>query len=335
MKDGLREWSYGELETRSNQLGRYLRAKGVGPEVRVGLCVGRGVELVLGALGVMKAGGAYVALDPDVPGERLGWMLRDSGARVVVTQEGLVSKLDASGAECVRVDGDWERIGKEEERGLSSGVVSENLAYVIYTSGSTGVPKGVELTHGGLRNLVEWHCGAYGLGDGDRGTQVSGLGFDASVWELWPYLASGGSVHLVGEEDRGDPRRLKEWLVREGITVSFLPTPLAEAVLEEEWGTRGRLRLVLTGGRPTEEAPARGSGLRGGEPLRADGGHGGVDGGGGGGGGGESAFRSGARSGTCARTCWTGVWSRWRRGCGESCTSGARGWDGGTRGEGT
>ncbi|MDM7915576.1 MAG: amino acid adenylation domain-containing protein, partial [Candidatus Eisenbacteria bacterium] len=261
VKDVDREWSYGELEERANRLGRYLRRKGVGPEVRVGLCVSRGVDVALGALGILKAGGAYVAVDPELPAERVSWMLRDSGCAVVVTQRVLAEKLQGSEAERVVLDAEWELIGTEECGEFGSGVEGENLAYVIYTSGSTGTPKGVELTHEGLGNLVSWHVERYGLGEQDRGTQLSGLGFDASVWELWPYLASGGSVVFAGAEERGDPRLLQRWLVKEGATVSFVPTPLLEGLLEEEWAERGSLRVLLTGGDRLGKRPRAGFGI--------------------------------------------------------------------------
>ena len=141
--------------------------------------------MALGALGIMKAGGAYVAVDPELPGERLGWMLRDSGgagggdaARPRPKAAGERSGVLVQGrrGSCGRRSGRGVGPTRQESGEFSSGVVAENLAYVIYTSGSTGEPKGVELTHGGLRNLVEWHCESYGLGEGDRGTQVAGLG---------------------------------------------------------------------------------------------------------------------------------------------------------------
>ena len=106
----------------------------------------------------------------------------------------------------------------------------------------------MELTHSGLLNLVEWHVDRYRVSPSDRATQVAGLGFDASVWELWPYLAGGASVHVPEGELRTDPKALREWLVREGITLCFLPTPLAEMMLGERWPEGGRLRALLTGG---------------------------------------------------------------------------------------
>ncbi len=258
---GDRRWSYGELDRRSSRLARELVGRGVGLESRVALCLERGPELVAAVLGVLKAGGAYVALDPEAPGERLRWMVEDSASRVVLTQGCLLGKLEGVGASVLCLDGEWEWEGGEEGERVSAEVSGEALAYVIYTSGSTGVPKGVELTHGGLRNLVEWHCERYGVGSEDRATQLAGLGFDASVWEVWPYLTRGASLHIPDEGTRVTPLRLKEWLVEEGITLSFLPTPLAEAVLGEEWASSGSLRALLTGGDRLRRRPGRGLGF--------------------------------------------------------------------------
>ena len=142
----------------------------------------------------------------------------------------------------------------------------DNLAYVIYTSGSTGRPKGVELRHGGLANLVRWHRELYGVGPEDRATLAASPGFDAAVWELWPYLASGASVHLMAEEERLSAAAVVRLWAEERVTLAFLPTPLAEAVLEEL--DRGvaeiplKLRALLTGGDRLHRGPAAGSPFR-------------------------------------------------------------------------
>ncbi|MCP4656533.1 MAG: AMP-binding protein, partial [bacterium] len=129
--------------------------------------------------------------------------------------------------------------------------------YVIYTSGSTGLPKGTELAHRGLVNLVVWHQRLYGVTAADRATQLAAPGFDAAVWELWPYLTAGAAIHIPEREVVADPSRLPEWLVREGISLSFLPTPLAEAVLAQPLPARLRLRALLTGGDRLHQYPDR------------------------------------------------------------------------------
>jgi len=148
----------------------------------------------------------------------------------------------------INEDKDWEAVAQYSRENPRLEIEDGNLAYVIYTSGSTGEPKGVEISHGGLRNLVQWHGERYGIGGEDRGTLVAGTGFDASVWELWSSLGNGASLHIVDEETRGEAERLQKWLREEEITVSFLPTPLAESILALEKPLGGKLRELLTGG---------------------------------------------------------------------------------------
>jgi amino acid adenylation domain-containing protein len=253
--------SYGELNERANQLAHYLRSLGVGTEVRVGILLERSAEMVVGLLGVLKAGGAYVPLDPAYPQDRLAFTLEDSNAHLLLTERRLVEKLPGFvGRPVLCLDTEWDEIARCDTRNPAVNpavkVSADNLAYVIYTSGSSGRPKGVEVTHRGLLNLVHWHLRTYAVSPRDRATQLAGVGFDASVWELWPYLSVGASIHFPEEETRAAPERLRDWLVAEGITLSFLPTPLAEAVLALEWPGRVALRTLLTGGDQLHHYPS-------------------------------------------------------------------------------
>ncbi|HVG20949.1 MAG TPA: non-ribosomal peptide synthetase, partial [Blastocatellia bacterium] len=142
----------------------------------------------------------------------------------------------------------FEAFARESEKNLDSGVKSFNLAYALYTSGSTGRPKGVEVQHSSLMNLVSWHNRAYEITPSDRASLVAGPSFDASVWETWPYLAAGASLHIPDEETRAQPSKLAQWIAREGLTVCFLPTPVVEMVLDEPCLKGARLRLMVTGG---------------------------------------------------------------------------------------
>ena len=153
---GQQRLSYGELNERANRLARYLRARGVGPEVLVGLCVERSLEMVVGLLGILKAGGAYVPLDPSYPRQRLAFMLEDAGTRVVLTQESLLESLPEGDFQRVRLDADWPEIARESGENLPSQSTPENLAYIIYTSGSTGTPKGVAIEHHSTVALLTW-----------------------------------------------------------------------------------------------------------------------------------------------------------------------------------
>ncbi|HKE57719.1 MAG TPA: condensation domain-containing protein, partial [Pyrinomonadaceae bacterium] len=245
---GERQLTYGELNERANRLARHLRGLGVAKETLVGVCVERSVDLVVALLGVMKAGGAYVALDPSYPPERLALMLADAEAPVLITQAQFLPRLNDSSAAKICIDRDWSTIEKESADELVTGTEATNLAYVIYTSGSTGKPKGVMVEHRSLNNLCSWHQQTYQLTAADRATQVASLAFDASVWELWPYLTAGASIHIPDEETRVSAPQLLNWLAQKSITICFLPTPLAEAVLQQAIPAGLALRALLTGG---------------------------------------------------------------------------------------
>ncbi|HEX6901809.1 MAG TPA: non-ribosomal peptide synthase/polyketide synthase, partial [Thermoanaerobaculia bacterium] len=254
--DGL---TYRELMDRARRVAAWLRLQGVGVETRVPVVMERSAELVVAALAVLEVGGAYVPLDPANPAERLAWQLEDtwteSPARVLLTSSALAESLEFPAARILRVDADLE--GLAGEYVSASPVAPGSAAYVIYTSGSTGRPKGVVISHGSLANLVDWHRRTYGVTPADRAALVAGPGFDAAVWEMWPYLASGASLWVPAEDVRSDPARLVGWLAAEGITLAFLPTPLAEAALAEPWPASS-LRAMLTGGDRLHRGPRPG-----------------------------------------------------------------------------
>jgi amino acid adenylation domain-containing protein len=217
----------------------------VKPEVPVGICMARSADLVVSALAVLKAGGAYLPIDPTYPTNRIAQLLEDSQAPLVLTQPCLASQIPC---------GRWENIAVnnaelENESGAPprTEVKPDNLAYVIFTSGSTGRPKGVQITHRNLLNLIAWHQRAFQIGPSDRATLHASPGFDAAVWELWPYLASGSSLYIVDEEVRTSAEALRDWLVAKGITISFIPTALAELLISLPWPTETALRFLLTG----------------------------------------------------------------------------------------
>jgi amino acid adenylation domain-containing protein len=250
--------TYAELNARANRLARHLVRLGVGPEARVGVCLERGPELMVCTLAVLKAGGAYVAMDPAYPPARLELMLRDSGAAVLLTDGRCAAPAERDGVHVVRMDRDAHAFAAESAADLPNGVSPRNAAYVVYTSGSTGTPKGVAVDHASLGALCAWHVRAFGVTAADRGTQVASPGFDAAVWEVWPYLTCGASVHMVPEEVRADPPALRDWLVEHSITVSFIPTPVAEPMLALEWPADAALRWMLTGGDRLRARPRAG-----------------------------------------------------------------------------
>jgi amino acid adenylation domain-containing protein len=239
--------TYDQLDGWASQLACRLQSLGVGPDALVAICLQRSPELVVAALAVMKAGGAYVPMDPDFPVERLLFMLRDTQVQVLITHEQISGRLPT---------GNWRVLMVEREPGNSSqrgpelqpvAVTAEDLAYVVYTSGSTGRPKGVKITHRGLLNLISWHCREFSINSADRASQVANVGFDAAVWDICPYLAAGASVHFPDDETRGGAKALHDWLLEHEITVSFVPTSLAESLMFEAWPERVPLRLLLTG----------------------------------------------------------------------------------------
>ncbi len=240
--------TYGELNTRANQIAHYLRQRGMGPESIVGVLMQRSPEMTAALLGVLKAGAAYLPLDPAYPLERLAFMLQDAGAKLTLSQAVLQDRLEGLGSEVIPIDRDWKLFQNQPDVNPENHAGLHNRAYIIYTSGSTGQPKGVELEHRGLLNLVHWHCEAFEVTAADRATQVAGLSFDASVWEIWPYLVRGARLYLLSDESDLSPERLVHWMVANAITIGFLPTPVAESVLNADWPEQTALRVLLTGG---------------------------------------------------------------------------------------
>ncbi len=246
--------TYGQLQQRADQIGRTLRYWGVGPDTLVGLCVERSAALVIAALGILQSGGAYVPMDPAYPQERLAYMLHDAQPAVLVTTQRVSQRLPAGKWRTLRLDVDLPQVAHSESAAECS-ARSENLAYVIYTSGSTGRPKGVQITHQNLLNLVFWHQREFNVNSDDRASQLASPGFDAAVWELWPYLTAGASVHLVDDIIRTQPVALRDWLVSHGITIGFVPTSLAESMIALKWPSDTALRVLLTGADTLHDYP--------------------------------------------------------------------------------
>jgi amino acid adenylation domain-containing protein len=248
--------TYAALNARADSLAGELRRRGVGPDVLVGVCMSRSVEMIVAWLAVLKAGGAFVPLDPTYPPERIAFQLRDSAAPVVLTQphlrgilpelpEGVVA-IEVTNETFAGVGGDVKTA--TERVSAAADAQGSDLAYVIYTSGSTGQPKGVQIEHRALMNLVGWHQRTYAITPEDRASHLASPAFDAAIWEIWPYLAAGASVHVPDDDTRVSAAALWRWLASERITIAFLPTPLAEAALATPWPADLALRALLTGG---------------------------------------------------------------------------------------
>ena len=197
---GGRSLTYADLETRANRLAHRLRGVGVGPDVLVGLCLGRSVELVVGILGVLKAGGAYVPLDPSYPADRLAFMAADARLGHLLTLSDLAGRVPAPQAHTLLLDADWPAIADESPAPPPCEAGPDHLAYVIYTSGSTGRPKGAMVTHRGLSHYLQWCVKAYQVGDGAGAPVHSSVSFDLTVTSLFAPLVAGRRVDLLGDD---------------------------------------------------------------------------------------------------------------------------------------
>jgi amino acid adenylation domain-containing protein len=241
------ELTYGELDARVNQLARHLHTLGIGPEMPVSVCMSRSPLAVVAALAVLNAGGAYLPLDPGCPHERLSFILQDAAVTVLLTEKGVGDSLPKGSWLVVMPDRDAQVIANYPTDALPTTASPQHLAYVIYTSGSTGTPKGVQITHDSLLNLVFWHQNTFAVTPEDRATHLASFGFDASVWELWPHLTAGATVYITPDVTRSSPELLRDWLVARKITISFVPTALAERLILLDWPADTKLRLLLTG----------------------------------------------------------------------------------------
>ena len=251
--------SYRELNARANRLAHHLRGMGVGPDVRVAMCMERGIEMVVGVLGALKAGGAYVPLDPAYPPERLTYMLEDSAPAVLLTHDAALAATAgrAPALPMLNLESDvWRWAGQSEDNPdhTETGVNAQNLAYIIYTSGSTGLPKGVTVTHANVVRLLLETDDWFGFGPTDVWTLFHSYAFDFSVWELWGALAYGGRLIIVPHLVSRSPDEFYKLLCRDGVTV-LNQTPSAFGQLIKACAGSGEehdLRYVIFGGERLE-----------------------------------------------------------------------------------
>ena len=244
--------TYAALDAAANRLAHGLRRRGVGPEVRVGISVEKGPGMALAILAVLKAGGAYVPVDPAYPFERIAYMLRDSGAVLLLAEPHLAGRFaGAGGVPVLALDALREEAAAAPAGPPASGAGPENLAYVIYTSGSTGTPKGAAVAHRAVANFAVDMARRIGLRGEDRVLQFASLGFDVVVEELFPAWCSGAAV-VFSREELFAPGTLARVVAREGVTVFELPTAYWHEWVRELAERGGRVpecvRLVLVGG---------------------------------------------------------------------------------------
>ena len=257
-----RRLSYGELNRRANQLARHLGALGVGPDVLVGVCMDRSIDLLVALLGILKAGGTFVPLDPEYPGERLAFMLEDTRAPVILTEQRLRDHLPASCREAGRhvlcLDADWPVIAAHPDADPARPSRPEDIAYVIYTSGSTGTPKGILVPHAGLTNHIHWLTETLRLTAADRVLHKTSISFDASVWELLAPLHVGAPVVLARPGEQGDSVYLIRAIREQEISIlQMVPSALRALLDEPGLSECHSLRYVVCGGEVLDRELAR------------------------------------------------------------------------------
>ncbi|NJS12148.1 MAG: amino acid adenylation domain-containing protein [Microcoleus sp. CSU_2_2] len=244
--------TYRELNAKANQLAHFLRSLGVGPDVLVGISVDRSLEMAVGFLGIFKAGGAYLPLDPNYPIDRLAFMLEDSQTKVLLTQNRLLGLLPEYSDRIVCLDTDWEIVAKHSQENPLSQTTPQNLAYVIYTSGSTGKPKGVMITHQGLVNHNLAVVKEFNLEPSDRILQFASISFDIAVEELFPSWITGMAVILRPEEILSSIKKFLQFFEQERLTILNVPTAFWHEMVGEmslaKLSLPSSMRLVVVGG---------------------------------------------------------------------------------------
>lgn len=248
------QFTYDDLNRRANQLARYLQESSVGTETHVGLCMERSPEMIVGLLGILKAGGAYVPLDAAYPLERLSFMVEDSAAWVLLTQERLLDALPATWGTVVCLDTEWDLIAQRSDENLASGATSDNLCYVMYTSGSTGKPKGVSVTHRGVVRLVK-APNYVTLTAHEVLLQFAPVSFDASTFEIWGSLLNGARLILPPAHTRS-LEELAALIHQHRITTLWLTTSLFHQIAEHEPASLRSVPQVLIGGEVVQPAHA-------------------------------------------------------------------------------
>jgi amino acid adenylation domain-containing protein len=241
--------SYRELELRANQVAHYLRELGIGPEAVVALYLDRSLELVIAMLGVLKAGGAYLPLEPGTPPERLRLLLEGGAARATLSTGDLLPEVGAAAEGTTVVDIGRAALDRYPSFPPSTGVRAHNLAYVVFTSGSTGRPKGVMVSHASLANHLLWRRASFPFGPSDRVLHTDALAFDDAVWETFAPLVSGATLVLTPPGAHADPREVARLIADQSITVAGMVPALLQAVVEEPDTERWTaLRVMETGG---------------------------------------------------------------------------------------
>lgn len=248
-----KEVTYEKINRRANQLARFLSEKGIKDEMLVPICIERSIEMIVGIMGVMKAGGAYVPIDPEYPKDRMKFMLDDTKATLILASKQTKERIPEGIADIIELDGEWQAIASETDKGFQKKITPHQLAYVIYTSGSTGKPKGVMIEHGGVVNLALSQAAALRLLPGIKTMQFASFGFDASCYEIFNTFLSGGTLVLPDKEDLLSIGKFADFINKKNIEVAILP-PSVQLNLKDVFGT---LKTIISAGEPLNEVIAK------------------------------------------------------------------------------
>ena len=246
-EDNAQQFTYAQLDTRANQLARHLQAAGVTVGTRVGLCVNRSPNMVVGLLGILKAGGTYIPIDPTYPAERIRYVLEDANAPVLITESELVPTLPTDGKHVICLDADWGEIGCLAEEPVDVETAPDDLAYIIYTSGSTGKPKGVQIPHHALVNFLVSMQKEPGILPEDTLLAVTTLSFDIAGLELFMPLIAGAKVVIATEAVVNDGARLQQVLVDSGTTIMQATPATWQLLLAAGWQGMSGLKMLCGG----------------------------------------------------------------------------------------
>ena len=258
VEDG-KELTYGELDRITDSIAAGLIVHGIKADEAAGIFIDRSINYIIAILAIVKSGGCYVPIDPDIPAERLDFIIHDTGCKQILSESRYAGKLSGFMDRVILLD----KLDLSALTPLTAPPVifSSSLAYIIYTSGSTGTPKGVEIEHAGLLNLVHWHHQTFVEEGHYRVGQSAGPGFDASVREIWVHLTNGATIYIIPEMLRLQPQKLVDWLTGNKINECSLSTPVAELVLGADWKNNTSLKYLQCGGeklsrKPGSEFPA-------------------------------------------------------------------------------
>jgi amino acid adenylation domain-containing protein/thioester reductase-like protein len=255
--------TYGILNDKASYLASYLKKNGVTVETLVATYLDRSFDAIIAMLAILKASGAFVPIDKNYPKERCKWILEDASPKFIITDSTGHTKLQENNAlvenKILCIDEIIEHLSDNLDSSTQEPHLKEDSrAYVIYTSGSTGRPKGVMVEHHSFLNLVKWQTKAFNVTDKIRTTQFTSLGFDFSLWEMWPSLCNGATIYFIPEAIRTDANKIQRYLLNNHIKISFMPTPLGEELLSLPWPSVSDLDYLLTGGSQLKVWPRKG-----------------------------------------------------------------------------